>query len=146
MVTGVVLVALTVACRLLTPALHIWNFVPVGAVALYAGSRLPRRWAWAVPVAALVLSDIVLDSGQHRPVFELTRWTIYATFAAMTWLGLVANGPRFRPWMLPGLSLLASSVFFATSNLAVWAEDSFIPRPLRAWSHVITWRSPSSVI
>ena len=33
----------------------------MGAMALYAGARLPRRWAWLVPVAAMVLSDLVLD-------------------------------------------------------------------------------------
>lgn len=127
MVTAAVLVALAVACRLLTPAFHIWNFVPVGAVALYAGSRLPRRWAWAIPLAAMILSDIVLDSGQQRPVFELSRWTIYATFAATTWLGVVARSPKMRAWMLPGLSLLASSAFFVTSNLATWAEGQLYP-------------------
>jgi hypothetical protein len=125
MVTAAVLVALAVACRLLTPALHIWNFVPVGAVALYAGSRLPRRWAWAVPLAAMVLSDLVIDYGQDRP--QLTRWTTYATLAATTWLGLVANGPKFRAWMLPVLSVGASSVFFVTTNLATWAEGQLYP-------------------
>src|SRR5689334_163925 len=127
MVTAAVLVALAVACRLLTPTLHIWNFVPVGAVALYAGSRLPRRWAWTVPLAAMILSDIVIDYGQHRPVFELSRWTIYGTFAATTWLGVIARGPKMRAWMLPGLSLFASSGFFVTSNLATWAEGQLYP-------------------
>jgi hypothetical protein len=125
MVTATVLIVLAVAFRLLTPALHIWNFVPVGAVALYAGSRLPRRWAWAVPLAAMVLSDIVIDFGQDRP--QLTRWTTYATLAATTWLGLAANSPRFRAWMLPVLAVLASSLFFVTTNLATWAEGQLYP-------------------
>jgi hypothetical protein len=127
MVTGILLVGLAVACRLLSPEYHIWNFVPVGAVALYAGSRLPRKWAWVVPLAAMVLSDAVLDFGQHRPIFELTRWTVYATLAATTLLGRIANSPKVRPWMLPGLSLCASFVFFLTTNLATWAEGQLYP-------------------
>ncbi len=127
MITGILLVALAVAFRLLSPALHIWNFVPIGAVALYAGSRLPRRWAWAVPLIAMVLSDVVLDYGRNRPVFELTRWTIYATLAATAWLGLIARSPKVRPWMLPVLSLLGSTLFFVTTNFATWAEGREYP-------------------
>ena len=43
MVTGFLLVGLTVACRLLSQNYHIWNLVPAGAVAIYAGARLPRK-------------------------------------------------------------------------------------------------------
>src|SRR5262245_58774526 len=125
MITAVTLVALAVACRLLTPILHGWNFVPMGALAIYAGSRLPRRWAWLVPVAAMVLSDLVIDYGTQRP--ELTRWGIYATFAATTLMGPVANRPRFRPWSLAALSVSASTLFWVTSNLATWADGLLYP-------------------
>jgi hypothetical protein len=125
MITAVTLVGLAVACRLLTPVLHGWNFVPMGALALYAGSRLPRRWAWLIPVAAMGLSDLLIDYGTQRP--ELTRWVIYATFAATTLMGPVAQGSRFRRWSLPVLSLSASTLFFLTSNLATWAEGLDYP-------------------
>jgi hypothetical protein len=127
MVTAILLVTVAIVCRLLLPAYHIWNFVPVGAVAIYAGSRLPRRWAWAVPMAAMVLSDIVLDYGWHRPVLELTRWTVYGTLAVTTLLGRLANRPKLGRWLLPGLSLFASTLFFATTNLATWAEGLLYP-------------------
>ncbi|HZW31703.1 MAG TPA: DUF6580 family putative transport protein [Isosphaeraceae bacterium] len=128
MLTPITLVVLAVVCRLLTPWLHGWNFVPMGALALYAGSRLPRRWAWAVPVAAMALSDFMLDYGTQRP--ELTRWVIYATFAATTFLGPISQRPRLRTWSLPLLSLSASTLFFVTSNLATWAEGLLYPLTL----------------
>lgn len=127
MITGIALVALAVAFRLLSPVYHLWNLVPVGAVALYAGARLPRRWAWTIPLVAMVLSDIVLDHGLNRPLLEPTRWTVYATLAATAWLGLIARSPKVRPWMLPGLSLLASTLFFVTTNFATWAEGQEYP-------------------
>jgi len=127
MVTAITLVLLAVVSRLIFPMYHLWNFVPAGALALYAGSRLPRRWAWGVPVAAMVLSDLALDYGAHRPVFELTRWTVYATLAATTWLGPIANRPKLGRWMLPLLSVSASTLFFVTSNLATWAEGQLYP-------------------
>jgi hypothetical protein len=134
MITAVVLVALTVACRLLFPVLHWWNCVPIGAVALYAGARLPRRWAWAVPIAGIAISNVFLDLGQNRPVFDLTRLIVYATLVATAWLGLIARSPKVRPWMLPGLSLLGSTLFFVTTNFAVWAEGQWYPL---TWSGLV---------
>ena len=130
MVTAITLVVLAVIPRLVFPTYHIWNFVPIGAVALYAGSRLPRRWAWAVPVVGMVLSDIVLDYGTHRPIFELTRWTVYLTLAATTWLGRIANRPKFGRWLLPVLALSGSTIFHITTNLATWAQGENYPLTL----------------
>lgn len=127
MVTGIVLVVLAVACRLLSPALHMWNFVPAGAIALYAGARLPRRWAWAVPIAAMLISDQLLGYGDQWPLFGMTRLTVYGTLAATTWLGLAARGPRVRPWMLPGLAVGASTLFFVTTNFTTWLEGVNYP-------------------
>src|SRR5207245_10694679 len=39
---------------------HPPNFAPIGALALFGGAALPGVWAFAVPLAALVLSDAVL--------------------------------------------------------------------------------------
>jgi hypothetical protein len=135
MVTGILLVGLAVACRLLSPTYHLWNLVPAGAVALYAGARLPRRWAWTIPLAAMIVSDVVLDYNTHRPIFELSRWTVYATLAATTAIGFLARNRKLRPWTLPGLSLSASLLFFATTNFATWAEGQLYPM---TWSGLAT--------
>jgi hypothetical protein len=125
MLTAITLIGLSIACRLLTPVLHGWNFVPMGAVAIYAGARLSRFWAWMIPLAAMGISDLILDYGTQRP--EATRWIIYATFAAITLIGPVANRWGKRLWVLPALSLSASTIFFITSNLATWAEGLNYP-------------------
>jgi hypothetical protein len=127
MVTAVVLTVFVVVCRIFVASFGFWHFVPVGAVSLYAGSRLPRRWAWLVPVVAMVISDVLVDYGRHRPVFELTRWTVYATFAAITLLGRIANWPKIGRWLLPSLAVSGSLVFFITSNLATWGEGRLYP-------------------
>jgi hypothetical protein len=127
MLTAIVLTVLAVLARFLTSTLHIWNFAPLGAVSLFAGSRLPRRWAWLVPIVAMAASDYLLDHDRYRPLFELTRWTIYGTFALTTLLGPLANRPRIGRWLLPVLSLGSSTFFFLTSNLATWAEGLLYP-------------------
>ena len=127
MVTALSLVLLALITRLVFPAYQIWNFVPIGAIALYAGARLPRRWAWAVPMVAMILSDIVLDYLQPWPYDQWTRWTVYLTLAATTWLGLIAQRPKSPLWVLPVLSVGASTLFFVTTNLATWAEGHLYP-------------------
>jgi hypothetical protein len=127
MITAFALTALAVLSRELSSNFHVWNLAPLGAISLYAGSRLPRRWAWLVPVAAMVISDVLLDQGRYRPAFELTRWTVYATFALITLLGPIANWPRVGRWLLPILSATGSTLFFVTSNLATWGEGLLYP-------------------
>jgi hypothetical protein len=127
MLTAFVLTVLAVLFRVFSATYHVWNFAPMAAISLYAGSRLPRRWAWVVPVVAMVVSDLLLDQGRYRPAFELTRWTIYTTFAVTTLLGPLANWPRFGRWLLPILSVTGSLLFFVTSNLATWGEGLLYP-------------------
>lgn len=127
MFTAVILTVLAVVVRMFSSAFHVWNFAPIGAVSLFAGSRLPRRWAWIVPVVAMAASDYLLDQNRSRPIFELSRWAIYGTFAAMTLLGPLANLPKFGRWLLPVLSLSGSAIFFIVSNFATWGEGQLYP-------------------
>jgi hypothetical protein len=75
----------------------------------------------------MAISDVLLDSYRYRPLFDLTRWTVYATFAATTLLGPLANRPRSGRWLLPVLSLSGSTLFFLTSNLSTWGEGLLYP-------------------
>jgi hypothetical protein len=132
MIMSLVLILLGVLCRVVE---HPPNAVAIGAIALYAGAKLPRRWAWIVPIAAMVLSDLILDWGHaDRPVFTVSRATIYGTYAAITLLGLLAR--RAKGWSAPlslgVLSLSASGLFFLTTNFAEW-----IAGPLGLYPH--TW-------
>jgi hypothetical protein len=127
MFTAIVLIVISVASRMLSSSLQLWNLAPLGAVSLFAGSRLPRKWAWVVPIAAMAIADFLLDQNRSRSAFELTRWTIFATFAATTLLGQFANRARYGTWLLPLLSIGASTLFFLTSNLATWGEGLLYP-------------------
>lgn len=126
MTTAVLLILLGSLSRLLP---HPPNFVALGALALYAGARLPRRFALSVPLAAMALSDFFLDFGTGRAVLSATRLTIYATFAAIVLIGRLGVASS-RPVRLAGLSLSASTLFFLTSNFAVWAAGQMYPPTL----------------
>jgi hypothetical protein len=124
MPTALLLIALGVLSRIVP---HPPNAVPMGAIALYAGARLPRRWAFLVPVAAMLLSDLVMDFGHFYAWsgFDPARLVSYATFAAIAALGSLPrregaalSWTRLARWS--GMSLMASTIFFVMSNLAAW--------------------------
>jgi hypothetical protein len=128
MLKALSLIALGAIYRLVP---HPWNAVPMGGLSLYAGASLPRRWAWTVPVAAMGLSDLVLDYATGRSAFDFSRCLIYATFAAITLMGPLAQKAKIGPLLLPGLSLAASALFFLTSNFGAWVVlEAEYPRTL----------------
>ena len=124
MATAVLLVFLGALSRLVP---HPPNLVALGALALYAGARLPHRWAWAVPLSAMALSDFALDFGTVRSVFSVLRLTIYATFAVIVFAGRLVR-QKSGALAPAGLSVGASALFFATSNLAEWAANPLYPK------------------
>ena len=118
MLTAMFLIVLGTLCRL---APHPPNAVAIGALALYAGARLPKAWAFLVPMVAMAASDVWIDWGSNQPVFTLSRLTIYATFAAMVAAGRLLKSTT-SPMPRMGMALAASTVFFLTTNFAVWAS------------------------
>ena len=129
---AVFLVALGVFSRLL-PALGLlpYHVTFLGAVCLYAGARLPRRWAFAVPLIAMLASDLILDAFHGGGSKPMTRLTVYGTFALLVALGRLPK-PDAGPAIRAGLAILGSTLFFLTTNFAVWAADDTGMYPLTA--------------
>lgn len=124
MTTAVLLVFLGALSRLIP---HPPNFVALGALALYAGARLPRAWAFAVPLSAMALSDAVLDAGSGRAAVSAMRLTVYGTFALIVFAGRFAR-EKSGPVRLAGLAASASVVFFLASNFAEWLTAPMYPK------------------
>lgn len=107
-------------CTALRLIPHPPNAVPMGALAIFAGASLPRRWAWLLPVVVMALSDLVIDSAMGRPLMDVSRWIIYGTIAGTTFIGPLAKRFSGRLWLLPALSFAASVIFFITTNFGAW--------------------------
>jgi hypothetical protein len=110
-------IVLAAALRLVP---HPPNFTPIGAMALFAGSYFGRRWiAFAAPLGALLLSDLVLE-------FYSGMIVQYLAVAAIVLLGMFAL--ERRSFLRVGLAAVASSVlFFVLTNLGVWATSGMYP-------------------
>ena len=102
---------------------HAPNFDPITALALFAGASVEdKRWAFGLPLAAMLLSDALIGFHPFMPV-------IYLTFALVVWMG-VSLRRRLTALPVAGAALGASTLFFVVSNFAEWTLGMLYPRTL----------------
>src|SRR5215510_9947044 len=121
------LVGLDVVARL---APHAPNVTPIAASALFAGMVLrSRALALAVPLSALLVSDLVVGSYDWRITMVV--------YAALALPALLARwGRAWRPVVvLAPLVLSSSLLFFTTTNFAVWAFSGMYAHDLHGLVH-----------
>ena len=99
---------------------HPPNFTPIGAMALFSGAYLGRRgMAFAAPLGAMVLSDVVLG-------FYSGFWITYVAVALIVvvgWLTLT----RVSVLRVGGAAIASSVLFFVVSNFGTWASSGMYP-------------------
>ena len=116
-----VLIALILGAALLRFLPHPQNFVPIAALALFAGAKLEdRRLALFVPILTLLIGDVI--TGFH----ELTLIT-YLAFGLVVWIG-TRLGADVGAAGIVGGSVIGSAAFFLLTNFGVWwALGTFPP-------------------
>jgi hypothetical protein len=99
---------------------HPPNFTPIGAMALFGGAYLGRRWlAFAAPLGALLLSDLVLG-------FYSGMAFVYAATALAVLLGWALQARR-SPVRVVGAALASAVLFFLVTNFGMWLFSGFYP-------------------
>src|SRR3954447_15786953 len=117
LVTAIVVAA---ALRLVP---HPPNFTPIGAMALFSGAYLGRKaLAFAAPLGALLLSDVVLG-------FYHGQATIYFSVALIVMIGMIALS-RVSPLRVGAAAIASSVLFFVITNFGMWLFSGFYPRNL----------------
>jgi len=146
MLYALVMTVLAVAYRLVAATtLHIPNLSPVMALAFCGAIYLRERWLWAVPFAALVLSDLFLNHyylSRYGYGWEVTGMLLrYGCYGAALGLGwLVA---RHKSWCtLFGGALATSFIFYLVTNTAAWAVDKAYAQTLPGWWQAMTIGHP----
>jgi len=114
---------------------HPPNVTPIAAMALFGGAYLAnRKLAFALPVVAMLLSDLVLGLTIYGKVLVFSQPVVYLCMLATVAIGGLIR--RRKSWWSIGVASLASSVmFFLVTNFAVWAFESLYPKN---WSGLIT--------
>lgn len=93
---------------------HPANLAPVGAIALFGGAVLPRKLGWWLPLAIMIVSDMVLGF-YHGIAFTWVGFLLVGLF------GMTLRGQN--SWLRVPLGALGAAViFFTVSNFGVWAQ------------------------
>jgi hypothetical protein len=105
----------------------VYNFAPVGALSLFAGSRM-RSWrAYVLPVAVMVVSDLGLNYFKGDRPFDPY---VYGSFLLTVVLGQVFLR-KLSPLRVGAMAVLSSLVFFVVTNFGCWvAANSQYPHTL----------------
>ncbi len=113
---------------------HPANIAPVGAIALFGGATLGKRFGWWLPVAVMAISDVMIG---------------FYTSMPFTWLGFLLVGliglfiRRYHGWLRVPLGALAGSlVFFAVSNFGVWLVGGLYMHTLSGLTQCYTLALP----
>jgi hypothetical protein len=109
---------------------HPPNMTSLTALALFGGARFAdRRLAYAVPLLALLLSDLVLGVywSWSAMAWQPHMWVQYLCFALVVTLGLGLQR-RSGAMRIAGTMLAGSTLFFILSNLGEWAFQPLYPK------------------
>lgn len=119
-------ITLTAAAARLIP--HPDNVTPIAAMALFGGAYFAsKRSAFAVPLIAMLLSDLVLGVALYGWNAFLFMLYVYASFVATVCLGLLIR-LRPSPLRIAAAALASSVLFFLVTNFGAWLVYPFYPK------------------
>lgn len=101
---------------------HEPNVAPIGAMALFGGSYLPKKYALPIPILTMFVSDIFL--GFHNTI----AW-VYGSFILIGLIGMLLKN-RVNPGNVLLASLASSVLFYLITNFGVWFNGSMYPKTL----------------
>lgn len=116
-----VLVGMILAAAISRLMPHPPNFTPIAAVALFGGAQFSdKRAAFFVPLAALLLGDLVLG-------FHVLMPFVYGSFTLIVGLGFWVRRQR-SVGHIAVAALAGAVLFFILTNFAVWAMLDTYPK------------------
>lgn len=131
-------IAIIFAAALLRLIPHLPNFAPIGAMALFGGAYLSKKYSVPVIIATLLLSDyLLLYANPFTPnwidfktlysptaLIHSTTPFVYGSFLLNVLIGWIIARKKSAPTVI-GASLVASIQFFLVTNFGVWAMGAY---------------------
>jgi uncharacterized protein DUF6580 len=113
------------------------NFSPMAAVVLCGALFLPRRWALLLPLAALLISDLLLNAHYHA---SLVSWVMLAQYAAFGFTAAVGWSLRGQPrlWQVFAACLGGSVLFYVVTNSGAWLYEPAYAKTWGGWMQALT--------
>ena len=133
MIPAFLLIIATVAYRIVTGlaitsgTTSLSNFAPMAAIALCAAAYFPSKYRFSVPMIALLVSDIVLNTFYGFSFFSPFVLSHYVGFALVGALGFLLRNRASARTMLPA-SIAASVLFYVVTGIVSWFFDPGYPK------------------
>jgi hypothetical protein len=133
MIPAFLLIVAAVAYRIVTGlaitsgSTWLSNFAPMAAIALCAAAYFPAKYRFSVPMIALLVSDVVLNSFYGFSLLNPFVLSHYVGFALVGALGLLLRNRAWVKTMLPA-SIAASILFYAVTGTVSWLFDPGYPK------------------
>ena len=97
---------------------HPSNFTPIAAIALFGGVYLDKRFAFVVPILAMLASDYFIG-------FYGGMYWVYGSFVLIGLIGVWLKNHK-TPIIVLGGTLVSSIIFFVITNFGVWMTPGSI--------------------
>ena len=106
---------------------HPANFTAIGAIALFGGVYLEKRFAFVVPILAMLFSDYFIG-------FYSGMYWVYGSFVIVGLIGVWLKSHK-KPLYILGGTVVSSILFFVVTNFGVWmtAQSMYAP----TWSGLV---------
>lgn len=139
------IVALALAAGLYRVASGMWwtdlpNFSPAMAMAFCCGMALPGVLGFALPIAILFASDLVLNFHYHMPLVSISMAGVYACYLIAATAGGYLRRSGFLA--LAGATLANSLLFYVVTNSLAWIGNANYPQTTAGWVQALTVGQP----
>jgi len=101
---------------------HIPNVSPVASLALFSGALIPSWGGFAIPLVAMVISDLFLG-------FHVTIPFVYGSFLLIAGIGYFIR-KKISVLNIGVGSLIGSTLFFIITNFGVWITSSMYKKSI----------------
>ena len=148
MIPALLLIVAAVAYRIVTGlaiisgSTALSNFAPLAAIALCAAAYFPTKFKFAVPMIALLISDVVLNAYYGFSLFSPFVASHYVGFALVGGLGWLLRNRASAKTLLPA-SIAASVIFYVVTNAVSWLFDPGYAKNLAGLIQALTVGLPA---
>lgn len=105
------------------------NFSPVTAIALFGGAYLiNKKWSVIIPVASLLIGDILLGYKHNYAFFHNTIFFVYISYILIVLLGWKLREEKLNYLKVGAFAITSSLLFFFISNFGVWIVGTLYER------------------
>lgn len=113
------------------------NFAPLAAIALCGPSLFPRRLALTLPLAILLVSDVILNWHYGAAFVTGEMFVRYLALFAVAMLGLrIAAKPRVGTYALASIG--GSLGFYLLTNTVSWLTAPEYAKTAAGWVQALT--------